>query len=69
MTLQKLSSMVAKREGKKSQARVGDIREILKIICMIEAEMMCAVEELSDMPTSAIRARANVFADKLMKGK
>lgn len=32
MTLQKLASAIAKREGKKSQARIGDIREILSIL-------------------------------------
>ena len=38
MTLQKLASEIAKREGKKSQARIGDIREILRLICVIDAE-------------------------------
>ena len=32
MTLNKLASEIAKREGKKSQAHIGDIREILKIV-------------------------------------
>lgn len=32
MSLNKLASAVAKREGKKSQARIGDIREILSIL-------------------------------------
>jgi hypothetical protein len=32
MTLNRLASEIAKREGKKSQARIGDIREILKIV-------------------------------------
>lgn len=31
MTMLKLASEIAKREGKKSQARIGDIREILAI--------------------------------------
>lgn len=31
MTLNQLASKIAKIEGKKSQARIGDIREILKI--------------------------------------
>jgi hypothetical protein len=30
--LQKLASKIAKREGKRSQARIGDIREILGIL-------------------------------------
>lgn len=32
MTINQLASLIAKREGKKSQARIGDIREILGII-------------------------------------
>lgn len=32
MTLNQLASKIAKREGKKSQARIGDIREILGIL-------------------------------------
>jgi hypothetical protein len=35
MTLQKLASEIAKREGKKSQARIGDVREILGILADI----------------------------------
>lgn len=30
--LNKLASEICKREGKKSQAKVGDVREILKIL-------------------------------------
>ena len=32
MTINKLAAVVAKLEGKKSQARIGDIREILGIL-------------------------------------
>lgn len=38
MTLRKLASTIAKMEGKKSQSRIGDIREILKIIVDYEVE-------------------------------
>ena len=38
MTLNKLASQIAKREGKKSQARIGDIREILGIFADIMHE-------------------------------
>lgn len=38
MTQQELAREIAKREGKKSQARIGDIREILKILVQIEDE-------------------------------
>lgn len=32
MTIQTLATEIAKREGKKSEARIGDIREILAIL-------------------------------------
>lgn len=32
MTLNKLASLIAKREGKRSQAHIGDVREILGIL-------------------------------------
>lgn len=32
MTTKRLASEIAKREGKKSQAKIGDIREVLRII-------------------------------------
>lgn len=32
MTIKTLASMIAAKEGKKSQARIGEIREILGII-------------------------------------
>jgi len=38
MTFKKLASAIAKREGKKSQARISDIREILSILSDIIAE-------------------------------
>lgn len=38
MTLNKLASAIAKREGKKHQASIGDVREILRILCDLEFE-------------------------------
>lgn len=39
MTRKEIASLIAKREGKKSQAKMGDIEEILKILVhLIEAE-------------------------------
>lgn len=38
MTISKLVSLVAKREGKKSQVSVGDIREIIAIVSEVLAE-------------------------------
>lgn len=44
MTLSKLASEIAKREGKKSQARIGDIREILKNVFDVFAENVDAFD-------------------------
>lgn len=63
MTLRKLASELAKREGKKSEARIGDIREILKLIVEIEAEVL--VNEESSALANAIEKRR----DKLLKAK
>lgn len=38
MTKDELISKIAKREGKKSQVKIGDIREIVSIIEELEAE-------------------------------
>lgn len=38
MTIVQLASKIAKLEGKKSQARIGDIREILTILADINAQ-------------------------------
>lgn len=38
MTIAKLASEIAKREGKKHQASVGDVREILRLIIELEYE-------------------------------
>lgn len=48
MTMQTLASKIARIEGKKSQARIGDIREILKIITQIMGEEMQYAGELGD---------------------
>lgn len=36
--MRKLASLIAKREGKKHQASIADIREILKILIELEIE-------------------------------
>lgn len=38
MTLNQLVSAIAAREGKKSQVKVGDIREILRVIADLMVE-------------------------------
>jgi hypothetical protein len=37
MTRNKVASQIAKLEGRKSQASIGDIREVLKLLCALEA--------------------------------
>jgi hypothetical protein len=37
-SIQKLASEVAKREGGKSNVKIGDVREILRILCEMECE-------------------------------
>ena len=42
MKVQRLASEIAKREGGKSQARIGDIRQVLKIITEIYGDFLAA---------------------------
>lgn len=44
MTFQKIASEIAKREGKRSQAKIGDIREILKVLVQWEPEFDGSVD-------------------------
>lgn len=55
MTLKQLASQIAKLEGKKSQARIGDIRELLAI--------------LSDLMTKDSEASAALWANGLRRAK
>lgn len=48
MTENEGASLVASKEGKKSQVKIGDIREIIKIIQVLIAEEI--VDETSDFP-------------------
>jgi hypothetical protein len=68
MTLQKLASLIAKREGKRSQARIGDIREILKIIATLDAE---SVIENTDMdgPIACLVRYGDKITKRLSKPK
>lgn len=38
MTIARLANILAKMEGKKHQAIVGDVREIIKLLCQVEAQ-------------------------------
>ena len=48
MTIREIATEIAKREGKKSQARIGDIREILGILADIYTDhievTVCLIE-------------------------
>lgn len=39
MTLQKLASMTAKLEGHKVQVSIGNVREVIKCLCVLEAAL------------------------------
>jgi hypothetical protein len=70
MTLNKLASLIAKREGKKSQVHIGNIREILKIICTMEVENATTVGATSaESPMSALDAEINKRIEKKMRKK
>jgi len=45
MTFNKLASLIAKREGKKHQASISDVREIMKIYF----DLMCSDEHGCDV--------------------
>jgi hypothetical protein len=55
MTLQKLASKLAIKEGKKSQARIGDIRELLKILVDLWIEDV----EVQEAIKLAVEKKAN----------
>lgn len=57
MTLTQLASRIAKREGKKHEASIGDIREILRIIAMMEA-VSIREEDDDNGPLSALAHEA-----------
>lgn len=45
MTIAKLASNMCKREGKKSQVTIGNMRESLKVLVQLQVEAMTGVEE------------------------
>lgn len=47
MTYRKLSNYIAKIEGKKSQVKVGDVREIMKILVDLRIKYMKGEVEFS----------------------
>ena len=75
MTFNKLASEIARREGKKSQVAIGNIREILKILETILAEECLEYWKNGKMPAinSAINdrviKRAKALERKAKKAK
>lgn len=65
MTFQKIASELAKREGKKSQSRIGDIRELLKALVDWDVEtMLDNYTSLGKTPLSALFAMSEKRAAK-----
>lgn len=44
MTFNELASLVAKLEGKKKQVHMGNVREIIRIVCNLLAQDMMLAE-------------------------
>lgn len=55
MTMNQLASAIAKLEGKKHQASIGDIREILKIVVLMDS---IAINQYRQGPAEIIRLAA-----------
>lgn len=75
LTLRTLASLIAKREGKRSQARIGDIREVLKIIAQLEAEdcvrcdQLGAPDDTCQSPLAVLTDACNRELRKLRKAR
>lgn len=66
MTIQYLSKQIALIEGKKSQARIGDIREILKILTDINAQACVSMTMDSELtPLELLQEISNKKLEKL----
>ena len=61
MTFQKIASQLAKREGKKSQAKIHDVRELLRILVEWEA---AEFDHFLDGPIESLRGRARLVREK-----
>lgn len=70
VTLQKLASLIAKKEGKRSEARIGDIREILKLIAVMAAEdTEVNGDDQTNCPLNALTEACNRELAKMRKRK
>lgn len=68
MTIQKLASALCKLEGKKSQIKIGDMREALRLLCELEAKSYAKSGEwnLKKSPAALLFLEGN---KKFHKGK
>lgn len=69
MTFNKLASAIAKAEGKKHQASIGDIREILRIIIRMQAITPADGRFWSTGPIHFMLMEAGRLAEKLDEKK
>lgn len=63
MTIQELASKVANAEGKKHQATIGDVREILSIL----VEMSANAQTQSECPATFLLTQAALKRSKSSK--
>jgi len=63
-SIQGLASAVARREGKKSQARIGEVREILGIVSDLLIETMVVGEKSVELPIAVVLYEAGVARKK-----
>jgi hypothetical protein len=69
MTLRQLASKIAKAEGKKSQVAIGNIREILKALINIEAELIVNGEDAKGGALYLLATEIEKLAAKKAKKK
>lgn len=69
MTLRQLASTIAKLEGKKSQAAIGNIREILKVLISIEADLIVNGADAKDGALYLLATEIQKLAAKKAKKK
>ena len=66
-SVRQLASAVAKREGGKISVRIGDIREILKILAELEVDYIL-VDGVDLSPLKVLGEEANKKLKKATKG-
>ena len=67
MTIAKLASVLAKKEGKRSQARIGDIRELLKILVTMEVAYWTQPDNAADNDLSPVIIIQHTAGKKIEK--